>query len=154
MPTPTKQLPPGRQALHYVGLVVVIIGALTFGSVFVSAAFTAGSFGPSSGAEQSMAICAVVGMALFIAGSVMLVVARAGLAGAGIIPDPERARKEVEPWSRMTGGVINDALSEVDVVRKLGESASREPLVKVRCRGCQALNDETAKFCSQCGQPL
>lgn len=27
------------------------------------------------------------------------------------------------------------------------------PAVKVRCRSCQALEDETAKFCSQCGAP-
>ncbi|MDR1808002.1 MAG: zinc-ribbon domain-containing protein [Propionibacteriaceae bacterium] len=28
------------------------------------------------------------------------------------------------------------------------------PVVKVRCRQCGALSDETAKFCQQCGQPL
>lgn len=35
------------------------------------------------------------------------------------------------------------------------ESAeSSTPQVKVRCQKCHALNDESAKFCSQCGAPL
>ena len=28
------------------------------------------------------------------------------------------------------------------------------PAVKVRCQKCQLLNDESAKFCNQCGSPI
>jgi hypothetical protein len=35
----------------------------------------------------------------------------------------------------------------------LGESAAA-PEVRIRCRSCHALNDESAKFCGQCGKPL
>jgi ribosomal protein L40E len=28
------------------------------------------------------------------------------------------------------------------------------PQIKVRCRRCQALNDEAAKFCNQCGAAI
>jgi hypothetical protein len=28
------------------------------------------------------------------------------------------------------------------------------PLIKVRCLGCRSLNDEVARFCNQCGQPV
>ena len=42
------------------------------------------------------------------------------------------------------------------MAKKLDEPAPApaeppEPVVKVRCRGCSALNDEHAKFCNQCG---
>jgi hypothetical protein len=67
--------------------------------------------------------------------------------------DPEKAREDVEPWSRMAGGMIDDAVSEIEVAKKLGERAD-SPKVKVRCRKCQALNDEEARFCNQCAAPL
>jgi hypothetical protein len=57
----------------------------------------------------------------------------------------------------MGGGVLQDALSEVDIVRKAEERLEAPPpaqVVKVRCRKCQALSDETARFCSQCGAAL
>jgi rRNA maturation endonuclease Nob1 len=51
----------------------------------------------------------------------------------------------------MGGGIMSDALDEVGVVKKFEQKIDAPPQIKVRCRGCQALNDETAKFCSQCG---
>ena len=69
--------------------------------------------------------------------------------------DPERAREDLEPWSHMGGGMVQDALSEVNVVKKLEDRLDGgAPQVKVRCRACQALNDEAAKFCNQCGAAL
>lgn len=35
----------------------------------------------------------------------------------------------------------------------LGMPMPMAPTVKVRCRSCGALEDEAAKFCSQCGAP-
>ena len=78
-----------------------------------------------------------------------------GLAGSGVILDPEQAREDVEPWSRMGGGVLQDALSEVDVVNRIEDRLdSPEPEIKIRCPNCRALNDETAKFCNQCGAAI
>ncbi|MFW9881873.1 MAG: hypothetical protein ACFFG0_53090, partial [Candidatus Thorarchaeota archaeon] len=34
------------------------------------------------------------------------------------------------------------------------EGINGEPIVKIRCQLCGALNDEDAKFCDQCSQPL
>jgi hypothetical protein len=31
---------------------------------------------------------------------------------------------------------------------------SAAPLVKIRCPKCRALNDESAKFCNQCGAAI
>jgi RNA polymerase subunit RPABC4/transcription elongation factor Spt4 len=96
----------------------------------------------------------ITGMVLMMAGGMKHVGAK-GWAGSGIVLDPEKARKDVEPWSRMGGGVEQDALSEVEVVKKIEDRLdSPAPQVKVRCRKCQTLNDETAKFCNQCGSSI
>jgi hypothetical protein len=85
----------------------------------------------------------------------MMNVAARGLAGSGVVLDPEQARKDLEPWSRMSGGMVQDALSEVEVVTKIVDRLeSPEPRIKVRCQKCQALNDETAKYCDQCGSAI
>jgi hypothetical protein len=61
----------------------------------------------------------------------------------------------VEPWSRAVGGMVNDAASEIDAVKNLQKPAEPPPpVVKVRCRRCQALNDESARFCNQCAVSL
>lgn len=57
----------------------------------------------------------IVGMGMIIAGGIIGLVGRAGAAGSGIIPDPEQARSDLEPWSRMTGGVVKDALDEAGI---------------------------------------
>ena len=51
------------------------------------------------------------------------------------------------------GGMLSDALSEVDVLKNRSSSAAA-PAVKVRCPHCKALNDESDKFCGQCGRAL
>lgn len=50
---------------------------------------------------------------------------RMGLAGSGMVLDPEGARRDVEPWARMAGGVVKDAIDEagvrIDGTRGAGE---------------------------------
>jgi hypothetical protein len=69
---------------------------------------------------RSMAVRSVVGMGMIIVGGGLMAVGRAGLAGSGMMLDPERSRRDVEPWSRATGGMISDALDEAGI--KLGGS--------------------------------
>jgi hypothetical protein len=107
---------------------------------------------------------ALLGMALMAIGQMVRTAGAQGLAGSGVILDPEQARKDLEPWNRMKGGMVQDAASEVEVVNKfadhLDHEAEEEPapemkeVVKIRCRACHALNDEAARFCNQCGEPL
>jgi hypothetical protein len=40
---------------------------------------------------------------------------RAGVAGSGLKLDPQDARRDLEPWSRMTGGMLKDTLDEAGV---------------------------------------
>jgi hypothetical protein len=92
-----------------------VVGGLSFFSVFVTGALHFGNFDNfQSNATSSMAR-ALIGMGLLIAGGFVKNAGRMGLAGSGIELDPEQARKDVEPWARMGGGVLKDALDEAGI---------------------------------------
>lgn len=117
-----RQVSPARQALYYVGMFLAVCGALVFFSIFVSAATSFGDFGGFEDRGRSFGLRAVVGMGMIIVGKLLTGVGRTGLAGSGILLNPQQARRDVEPWSRMTGGVIGDALNEAGV--KLGSEST------------------------------
>jgi hypothetical protein len=144
-----------RKFLYYGGMAVSVLGLLIFLSLFVFFPNPLDGPGGFGNSMTSFAGRGIVGMVLMIAGQALQRAGKHGLAGAGIVLDPQQARKDVEPWSRMTGGIVNDALEEVDLAKLTGQGAnSGSPLVKVRCRKCEALNDEAAKFCDQCGAEI
>ena len=103
----------GRKLLYYGGMIASGIGLLLFLSVFLT-------FGQNLDPMQGPAM-----MQLCRAGRRRDAAddrrpggaadGRRGLAGSGMILDPQQARKDVEPWTRMAGGMANDALSEVDL---------------------------------------
>jgi hypothetical protein len=174
MNAPGSPIPPRRKALYYGGLALIVAGSLLFVSSFF------GRTGPEVGGrddpkpgdpdfwERAQArheefrrgmnasmVRALLGMGLALAGGVLMTVGARGAAGSGLLLDPARAREDLKPWSRLGGGVVQDALSEVNVVKKMEEGAGRPPpQVKVRCQKCQALNDEAARFCNQCGSAI
>jgi RNA polymerase subunit RPABC4/transcription elongation factor Spt4 len=155
MDTPKKQIPPERKALYYGGMALIGIGLLLFLSTFFTFMANFGNFDNFEGRAQSEGARALGGMVLMVIGGFMMNVGARGWAGSGVVLDPEQARKDVEPWSRMGGGIVQDALSEVEVVKKLENRLdSPEPQIKARCQKCQTLNDETAKFCNQCGAAI
>jgi hypothetical protein len=134
-----------------------VIGFLLFLSTFVTFIANFGNFENFEGRARSGGFRAFGGMILMMAGGFLTNLGVRGWAGSGLVLDPEKARSDVEPWSRMGGGIVQDALSEIDVVKKIGDhfqSPAPAPHVKVRCQKCQSLNDETAKFCNQCGSSL
>ena len=124
--TPQRQVPPERKTLYYIGMAVTVIGFLTFISVFVSNALHFGDFSNFEERGRSMAVRAVAGFILMIGGSLLRWIGRIGMAGSGIKLDPEEARRDVEPWARMTGGVVKDAMDEAGI--KMGSSATEENL--------------------------
>jgi hypothetical protein len=94
-----------------------------------------------------------------IVGSIIAGIGKAGLAGSGVVLDPQQQRRDLEPWQRAAGGMISDKLSEIEPLQKIADGLTRdandrEPVIKVRCRSCQALADEDAKFCPQCGAKI
>jgi len=46
------------------------------------------------------------------------------------------------------GGVINHMTTQQQA------NSNPTPAIKIRCQHCQTLNEETDKFCSNCGKPL
>ncbi len=155
MSTPRRQIPPERQALYYSGRLLALVGIVLFVSTFVTGIANFGNFDNFEGRARSEGLRALSGMVLIVIGGFLSNVGAKGWAGAGVILDPEKAREDVEPWSRMVGGTAQDALSEVEVVGKLENSLEPPaPLVKIRCQKCEALNDESAKFCNQCGSAV
>ena len=93
-----------------------VIGALLFASCFLTFALNFGNFGGN--VEQGMKsgfLRAVIGFGFLGVGQFLMRVGRWGAAGSGIILDPEQTREDVEPWARMAGGVVKDALEEAHI---------------------------------------
>ncbi|TWT88435.1 hypothetical protein Mal64_19160 [Pseudobythopirellula maris] len=110
-----KQVSEGRKAVYYVGMGMSLLGLLLFLSTFVTFAMNFGNFNNFRGRAQSGMLRAFSGVVLLIAGGAVTTVGRAGLAGSGLVLDPEKAREDVEPWSRMSGGMLKDTLDEAGV---------------------------------------
>ncbi len=141
-----RDISPERKLLYYGGMILTGIGLLMFLSVFTAGIrqieqgpgftssrtieFDMGPRGPvlkrtPSGSGQPSFATAFIGMLLMAAGGFMMKLGRYGPAGAGVILDPQEARRDVEPWSRMTGGMVHDALDEAGV--KLGSTRRDAP---------------------------
>ena len=88
----------------------------------------------------------LIGAGLTMVGGLLKSVGARGLAGSGVILDPEQAREDLAPYSKMGGGMVKDAIKESGL-----QFGGTKEVIKVRCRGCDELNDEDAKFCDQCG---
>ena len=130
----------GRKAIFVLGQIVFVLGILTFGSVFVTGAMNFGNFSDFDGQVRSSGIRAVAGMAMFMTGAVLMGIGRAGLAGSGVVLDPQRAREDLEPWSRMAGGMVKDVLDESGVT--IGSPTAAEPDFADRLRKLHALHQE------------
>ena len=147
-----KRISESRQAAYYIGMGISLIGLLMFGSVFVTGCMNFGDFSNFESDTKSSMFRAVLGMVLAVLGGVIQKVGARGLAGAGMILDPERARRELEPFSRQGGGMAKDALDEAGI--DLGSRGEREQVIMIRCTACRQLNEEGSKFCQECGGVL
>jgi hypothetical protein len=138
---PQRQISPERKAIFYIGLAVAAIGFLCFISVFISDALNFGDFTDFKERNRSEGIRAVLGMLMIVAGFIIALIGRRGLAGVGLKLDPEEARRDVEPWARMSGGILKDTLDEAGI--ELGRQPPGEGLpFDERLRRLQKLRDE------------
>ncbi len=145
-----KQISDNRKAAYYIGMVLMMIGGLLFFSVFITAAMNFGNSDNFQANAQSSMFRAFGGMALLIIGGIVRGIGARGLAGSGVVLDPEKARQELEPYSRMAGGMVKDVLDEADV--KLGGKSER--VIVIKCSDCGKLNEEDSKFCQECGNKM
>lgn len=150
----SRNISPERKLAYYGGMVIVIIGALTFGSTFVSAALNFGNFDHFEERGKSMALRAFGGMGMLIVGAIVMGVGARGLAGSGVVLDPKKAREELEPFSRMAGGMVKDALDEADIHigNRPPQDSPPQKIVMIKCPACGKLNEEDSNFCQECGQ--
>jgi hypothetical protein len=142
----SKQIPPERQVAYYFGGFIALIGILMFFSVIFTGMTSAGDKPFDHHNEPDPAV-AVIGMILVGVGAVIASIGSRGMAGSGVILDPEKAREDLEPYSRQVGGMVKDALDEAGV--KIG--GRPEKVVMIKCQSCGKLNEEDSKFCQECG---
>ena len=117
-----KQISPERKGVYYLGMGLTIVGMILFFSIFVVVAMNSDDMHGVD--DSSFTVRAVVGFALIAIGGWLRNVGEKGLAGSGVILDPEKARKDLEPWARMGGGVVKDALDEAGI--RIGENSSSQ----------------------------
>lgn len=142
----------GRKVTYYIGLGMIVLGAIFFFSVFFSAVSLINN--PSWGNGIPSFANAVVGMILIIVGFVVMNIGARGTAGSGLLLDPEKAREDLKPFSEAKGEMINDVISNIDAVDKITKPHEEKEIIKIRCKSCGSLNDEDAKFCKGCGKEL
>jgi zinc-ribbon domain len=147
----SKQVSEERQAAYYIGLVLMILGVLMFASTFFTFMMHFGDFQNFDANAKSDGFRAFGGMALLILGGIVRGIGSRGLAGSGVVLDPEKAREDLEPYTRMAGGMAKDALDEAGI--SLGKTEP-ERVIMVKCQACGKLNQEDAKFCQECGKKM
>lgn len=168
-----SEIKKSRKVTYYIGMGMMILGFILFISVFFSFASVFNNF--SNGFNSSTYIDSnfnapymgfnrgssfgfsftnpILGMILIIVGRIVMNIGAKGAAGSGLILDPEQSREDLKPFNEAKGGMINDVISNIDVVDKFVNPQEKE-VIKVRCTNCKALNDEDAKFCKECGNAL
>lgn len=145
-----------RKIMYYMGLIIIIFGGILFISSFFT--FFTGFNRPNFGMGMPNSFKrALIGMICMIIGGVLMSIGEKGVAGSGLILDPEKAREDLRPYNTAKGKMINDVTSQVDLLKDVKqnlESKKAEQLIKIKCRGCGVLNDEDAMFCKACGDKI
>ena len=162
-----KQVSAGRKAAFYFGFALMILGVILFVSTFVTMFFgvldDVGDSTPSmilrdpqgfkamllSGLKSAL-VRGFSGAALMIIGGIVRRIGALGFAGSGVVLAPQRAREDLEPYSRMAGGMVKDGLDEANLI----PGAKTEKLVMIKCPTCGKLNEEDSKFCQECGEKI
>lgn len=145
-PRDKKKISPERKGLYYTGMAMMGIGIIFFLSVFFIA-FTGDPFSYEGNFMQN----GFYGFILIGAGTFVMNLGARGAAGSGLVLDPEKAREDLTPYTKAAGGMLKDALEEIDLPSvKSGE----KEVVRVRCIHCRALNEEDARFCKNCGKEM
>lgn len=112
---PRRAISQQRKSLYYLGMAISMFGLLLFLSTFVTAVWNFGDFSNFQGEARSAGFRAFGGIFLLIVGGFLANLGARGMAGSGLKLDPEQARKDVEPWSRMSGGMLGDMLDEAGI---------------------------------------
>ena len=146
----SRKISEERKAAYYIGMGIMVLGIILFASTFVTAAAKFGDFSNFESDAKSNMFRAIAGMALMVIGGIIRGIGARGLAGSGVVLDPEKARDELEPYSRMAGGMVKDVLDEADI----NFGGKSEKVIMIKCTSCSKLNEEDSRFCQECGKQL
>ena len=144
----------GRKASYYVGTALMAVGLAMFLSTFVIDLIGFGDFSDFNARIRQSSFLAFGGVVLILIGGGIRRVSARGVAGSGLTLDPERAREDLQPYAKMAGGLLKDAVDELRPGAAQAPGGAGAQVIRVRCGKCRALNAESAKFCDQCGGPL
>lgn len=147
----TKRISEERQAAYYIGLGVMILGLILFLSGFVTFLSHFGDVSNFDSTAKTVGFLWFGGIVLLIIGGIVRGIGAGGLAGSGVVLDPEEAREDLEPYARMVGGMAKDAFDEAGIA--LGRKEP-ERVIMVKCQACGKLNQDDAKFCQECGKKM
>lgn len=103
-----------RKFAFYLGTAISVVGLFLFFSVFVSVFSAIGGTSSPAGAFGAFSR-APIGFIMIFVGQMIRGIGARGAAGSGLVLDPRRAREDLEPWARMGGGIVSDALDEAGV---------------------------------------
>lgn len=141
-----------RKVTYYIGMGLTILGFILFISVFFQTACLISD--PFTASRLPSFSNAILGFILIIIGSVVSSIGAKGAAGSGMILDPDQAREDLKPFNEAKGQMLNDVISNIDVVNNLNRPTEDKEIIKIKCRSCGTLNEEDAKFCKSCGEEL
>lgn len=142
---PQRNISPERQGLYYFGMILAGIGLLLFLSTFASALSHFGDHTNFQGRARTGGMTAFGGIICIGIGQFLMRLGRSGVAGSGLTLDPQEARKDLEPWSRMSGGMLKDSLDEagIDLSGKSQEIPFDEQLRRLAALKSDGLISET-----------
>ncbi|HPF13522.1 MAG TPA: hypothetical protein PLJ12_04585 [Planctomycetota bacterium] len=147
-----------RRFAFYLGRGLGLVGFLLFASVFVTGCMNFGNFDHFEADVKSSMFRALTGVGLIVVGGILSQVGRLGAAGSGLLLDPQRVRRDLEPLMRQGADMLEDLAG--DVASDVGPRAETKTTtnvttkIMVRCGHCSALNPEAATACNECGAPL
>ncbi|MFX1501346.1 MAG: hypothetical protein ACFFDH_10340 [Promethearchaeota archaeon] len=144
-------------ALLIGGIIMAVTGGITMYRGFGMDPFTNGGLNPDKSKTT------VTGMGLLAGGFFMIIpsifllcvsaqlgmVSKMGTETFGHDNEFERYEKMMKEGSKPRHAELN-RVAEISAETGMSD----DKIVKIRCQLCGALNDEDAKFCDQCSQPL
>ena len=112
----TSDISPKRKKLYAVGIGVTALGVIMIVIGFAGFVIAGSHFNESLVVVFFLTIGG--GMGVTVLGSILMGIAARGVAGSGLVLDPKQARQDLEPWARMGGGIVKDALDESGLAPK------------------------------------
>jgi hypothetical protein len=159
-----EQIAELRRLIYHIGVVLITLGFLMIlGTLFhVFSPGTRPAALPKLGKGAAVPASGGHDPALFILDGVVIIVGAVVMKLSGsvthkaLLVEKQEAAPMIKPESVLPDSAIDDSLSAASTSGEIVTPDDQQPasIVKIRCLNCHTLNDESAKFCSECGNPM